>query len=282
MRHFFRATENCVACDMVPAVIGVETRLGAEVAGKLSYAAKLMNVSRLPMPPVPATIGRFLGDPDTATTQETGERNAPTPRPRVPLPTPAKKLLNGGLENIDRILGKSFGGRLRVEMFEDFDPSFDGLFEKVAASVPCTPEKDAAFLRWRYGPGSPQHPVTVLGVKDGEALLGYAVLKVTIEADGYVLDLVRLPGRDDVARALLREAVSAFRQAGVQLIRYRFRESPVSAQKSDLRRMGFFYRTMRHNSLLVKFSDAGSHQTARHITNWAYTVGDGEASFWTR
>src|SRR3954447_20245667 len=48
MRAFFRATQNCVACDMVPAVIGVETRLGAEVAGQLQYAAKLLNVSRLP------------------------------------------------------------------------------------------------------------------------------------------------------------------------------------------------------------------------------------------
>jgi hypothetical protein len=47
------------------------------------------------------------------------------------------------------------------------------------ASVPCVPEKDAAFLRWRYGPGSPQFPVTVLAVKKGETLLGYAVLMVT-------------------------------------------------------------------------------------------------------
>ncbi|MDQ3942262.1 MAG: GNAT family N-acetyltransferase, partial [Actinomycetota bacterium] len=49
MRSFFRSTENCVVCDMVPAVIGVETRLGAKVVGDLKYAAKLMNVSRLPM-----------------------------------------------------------------------------------------------------------------------------------------------------------------------------------------------------------------------------------------
>jgi hypothetical protein len=54
MRAFFRATENCVACDMVPAVISVESRLGAEVAGQLQYAAKLLNVSRLPVPPIPS------------------------------------------------------------------------------------------------------------------------------------------------------------------------------------------------------------------------------------
>lgn len=282
MRHFFRTTENCVACDMVPAVIGVETRLGAEVAGKLSYAAKLMNVSRLPTPPLPAPLERFLREQSPEETPETQQRDVPTPRPRVPLPVPAKKLLNGGLATADRALGKAFGGGLEAEVIEDFDPSFDELFEKVASTVPCIPEKDAAFLSWRYGPKSPQYPVIVLGVRDGDTLLGYAVLKVTIGSDGYILDLVRLPGRDDVARALLRASVSIFRRAGVELIRYRFRESPISAQKGDLLRMGFFHRAMRHNSLLVKFSDEDSHQTARHVDNWAYNVGDGEASFWTR
>src|ERR687897_2418927 len=60
MRAFFRTTENCVACDMVPAVIGVETRLGAEVAGQLRYAAKLLNVSRLPAPSIPSPVRRLL------------------------------------------------------------------------------------------------------------------------------------------------------------------------------------------------------------------------------
>src|SRR3954470_22696390 len=60
MRAFFRATENCVACDMVPAVIEVESRLGAEVAGQLQYAAKLLNVSRLPVPSIPSPVKRLL------------------------------------------------------------------------------------------------------------------------------------------------------------------------------------------------------------------------------
>ena len=54
MRAFLRATRNCVACDMVPAVMEVESRLGAEVAGQLQYAVKLLNVSRLPTPSLPA------------------------------------------------------------------------------------------------------------------------------------------------------------------------------------------------------------------------------------
>ncbi|CAN5907328.1 hypothetical protein BH23ACT11_BH23ACT11_00790 [soil metagenome] len=295
MRHFFRTAENCVACDMVPAVIGVQTLLGAEVAGDLSYAAKLIDVSRLPTPSVPARLTRLLNRSGTSgnhapvqspiepeSPAEPQGREVPTPRPRVPLPAPARALLNGGLRAADVALGKAFGDSLRVETVEEFDTSFDDLFEKVSVLVPCVAEKDAAFLRWRYGPDSPQHPVTVLAVREGNELLGYAALKVTIGSDGYVLDLVRLPGRDDVARALLRAAISHFRRSGVHLIRYRFLQSPFSAQRSNLRRMGFFHRTVRHNTLLTKFSDASLHDVARHTDNWAYNVGDGEASFWTR
>ena len=299
MRAFFRTTENCVACDMVPAVIGVETRLGAEVAGQLQYAAKLLNVSRLPAPPIPSAVRRLLnlgeqptiargyasrpGTPD-GEPRDFGEHVAPLlVRPRAPIPAPAKALLNGGLRMLDEALGSGVGGGLKAEVIEGFDESFDELFEKVAVGVPCVPEKDAAFLRWRYGPGSPQFPATVLAVKKGETLLGYAVLMVNSTGqDGNVLDLSVLPGRRDVAQTLLRESVRFFRRAGVQIVRYRFLESATTPRSSDLRRLGFFFRKARSHSLLVKFADSGLHKVAHDATNWAYTVGDGEASFWTR
>src|SRR5215212_163247 len=240
MRSFFRQTENCVVCDMVPAVIGVETRLGAEVVGDLTYAAKLMNVSRLPMPPAPAPLRRLFKLPEAfapargftdrlgAEPQEVEEHVAPpAPRPRAPIPRPLQKLMNRGLEAVDETLGRGFGGDLEVEELDSFDDSFDDLFERVAAVVPCTAEKDAAFLHWRYGPGSPQAPVTVLGVRSGGRMLGYAVLRTAFHGqDGYILDLTALPGRQDVVRALLRETVRSFRRMGVHIIRYRFIESP--------------------------------------------------------
>ncbi|MGB3683471.1 MAG: hypothetical protein WA990_13425, partial [Rubrobacteraceae bacterium] len=206
----------------------------------------------------------------------------PRTRPRLPLPEPVKAVLNGGLKALDGALGRAFGGDLEAEVIEVFDDSFDELFEKVAAGVPCIAEKDAAFLRWRYGPGSPQHPVTVIGVIESGALLGYAVLKTTIGMDGYILDLVTLPGRRDVSQALLREAVRSFRKAGTHIIRYRFKSSAFSAQKEDLQRLGFFYRGARQNKLLTMFADPALHATAGDLNNWSYTVGDGEASFWTR
>ena len=296
MRMFFRTTENCVACDMVPAVIAVESRLGAEVAGQLQYAAKLLNVSRLPVPPVPSPVRRLLNLQQTVTARgyasrpDTERHDAeehvapPLVRPRAPIPAPVKKLLNEGLRIADEVLSSGFGDDLRAEVLEGFDESFDELFEKIAAQVPCVPEKDSAFLRWRYGPGSPQFPVTVLGVKEGGTLLGYSILMVSMTAgqDGNVLDLTALPGRRDVARALLRESVRFFRRVGAQIVRYRFVESPTAPRPSDLRRLGFFYRRGRRHTLLVKFKDPGLHQTAHDIANWSYAVGDGEASFWTR
>ena len=209
MRSFFRSIENCVVCDMVPAVIGVETRLGAEVVGELQYAAKLMNVSRLPMPSFPAPLRRLLKLPQQfapargftdrpgVEPHEVEEHVAPpAPRPRAPIPRPLQGLLNGGLRVVDEALGSGFGGDHEVEVLDGFDDSFDDLFERVAAVVPCTPEKDATFLRWRYGPGSPQAPVTVLGVRSRGRMLGYAVLKAAFHGqDGYILDLTTLPGR---------------------------------------------------------------------------------------
>jgi hypothetical protein len=296
MRSFFRSTENCVVCDMVPAVIGVETRLGAEVVGNLKYAAKLMNVSRLPMPSVPAPLRRLLNLPQQfapargfterlgAEAHEVEEHVAPpAPRPRAPIPRPLQGLLNRGLRAVDGALASGFGGDLEAEVLDGFDDSFDDLFERVAAVVPCTAEKDAAFLRWRYGPGSPQAPVTVLGVRSRGKMLGYAVLSTAFHGqDGYILDLTALPGRQDVVRALLRETVRSFRRMGVQIIRYRFVESPTSPGSTDLRRLGFFYRRGRRHKLLTKFADTSLRETTGDLVNWSLSFGDGEAGFWIR
>ena len=296
MRSFFRRTENCVVCDMVPAVIGVETRLGAGVVGDLKYWAKLMNVSRLPMPPVPAPLRRLFKLPETFAPargftdrpgvgpQEVEEHVAPpAPRPRAPIPRPLQKLMNRGLEAVDETLSRGFGGDLKVEKIDGFDDSFDDLFERVASVVPCTAEKDAAFLRWRYGPGSPQAPVTVLAVRSGGRMLGYAVLRTAFHGqDGYILDLTALPGRQDVVRALLRESVRAFRRMGVQIIRYRFIESPTAPWPADLGRLGFFRRRGRSHKLLTKFTDKGLRETTDDLTNWSMSFGDGEAGFWLR
>ncbi len=303
MRNFFRTCENMVACDMVPAAIEVETRLGAEIVGPLDYAVKLLNVSKVPSPQLPARLSRLLGREEPAASSAVpygypgyqsdsggaedfadphGQAVLPV-RPRASIPAPIKKLLNGGLWATDEVLGGVFAGGPKVQELHEFDDSFDELFETVAASVPCAAERDAAFLNWRYGPGSPQHPVTVLGVKEDNTLLGYAVLKTDEPGpDGYIMDLTALPGRHDVARALVRESVRVLRRAGAPIIRYRHVPSPFSPRRADLQRLGFFFRKSRRNNLLTKFTPPGMQGAARYLSNWSYTIGDGEATFWLR
>ena len=254
MRKFFRTCENCVACDVAPAAISIETGFGAEESGRLHHAAKLQNVAGAPA---------FPGS----------------------IPPPLTRPLNWGLRAVDRALMATVRvDHLRAEVLEGFDETFDELFESVAAAVPCVPEKDAAFLRWRYGPGSPQSPVTVLGVREGENLLGYAVLWVKVAGDtpryaSNLLDLTTRPGRDDVARALLKGAMEQFAHAGTYFIRYRFLESPTSPRAKDVWRLGFLPRNQRRHTLLVKFADHNLHKAALDPANWSYTAGDGEASF---
>ena len=251
MRKFFRTCENSVACDAVPAAISIETRLGAAEAGRLQYAVKLWNVAGIPAFP-------------------------------TSLPAPITRLFNWGLQAVDRALtAPLLVDHLGVEVLEGFDETFAELFESVAAAVPCVPEKDAAFLRWRYGPASPLHPVTVLGVRDGDSLLGYAVLKLTVGGNiGYVLDLTTRPGRRDVARALLRGVVHHFRWLRVYRVGYRLVQSPSSPRSSDLWRLGFFFGSKSRSSLLVKFTDSALHETAKDAARWSYSYGDGEGSFW--
>ena len=289
MRKFFSTCENCVSLDMVPEVIGVQSKFGAVDAGQLQYAAKLLNVSRLPMPgPVERLLNPEQASPNGRPSPEGMEQpqepeDYQPPRARAPIPGPVKSLMNGGLRLMDEALGGAFAGGPKVVPVQHFDESFDAFFEKVAAGVSCVVEKDAAFLRWRYGPGSPQSPVTVLVVREAGGLAGYAVVRtVSGGQDGYVLDLVALPGRREVARALLRESVRLLREAGAHIIRYRFAESPTGPRSSDLLRLGFFHRHGRRNTLMTKFADEVQHERATSVARWSYNIGDGEATFWLR
>jgi hypothetical protein len=253
MRRCFRTCENCVTSDSAPAVIGVEKMLGAEVAGRLQFGAKLWALRAVPG--LPASVPRLVTRP-----------------------------VDWMLEAADSALTAIMPtGRLTVRALEDFDETFDEMFERVASIVPCVQEKNTAFLRWRYGPGSPQAPSFLLGVRAGDTLLGYAVVWVAAGGDnGYLLDLVTLPGHHEVAKALLVEAVRRLGRLHVSSIRYRFVESPTSPRLGDLRRLGFFLGGKKRSSLLVKFADSELHEAASSTARWSYNYGDGEGSFWAR
>lgn len=259
MRRFFRTCENYVACDAEPKAMAIEMGLGAERSGDLHHHIKIIDIAHLP--DAPANVSRGV-----------------------------LAIAGWGVSAVDRVLLHASANTVRVAEVDSFDQSFDGFHERVAAGVACTAQKDSAFLRWRYGAGSPHAPVTVLVAKRGGSLLGYTVLRVTPSRDGYLLDLTTLPGRNDVSRALLRAVIEHSRQAGVQVLRYRFVPSATAPSPRTLRRLGFLdrhatryipppLRTDRRHTLLVRFQDRGLQEVARDLGNWSYSVGDGEASY---
>ncbi|MFO7272356.1 GNAT family N-acetyltransferase [Sphaerobacter thermophilus] len=245
MRAFFRTVENCVTCDWHPEVLRVQGWLGATDVVDLEAFTKPLTTAKLP----------------------------------VSLPRPVGAVVNLGLRVVDSILTTG-RDRFEIKVLDDFDDRFDRFFEAVSSQVPCIPEKDVAFLRWRYGESSPHTASAILAALDGDDLLGYAVLRVTpTDRAGLMPDVTVLPGRHDVARELVRAAARYFRRAGATVIWYRFLASPVGPRPSDVRRLGFIPRKRRPR-LQVKFADPELHQMAVNAANWAFSYGDEEVGFW--
>jgi hypothetical protein len=263
MRTFFQATQGYVACNVAGEVSKIEGLFGPTRVAGLQQALKILDLGRYPR--LPGALFR-----------------------------PIATLATLGIRAVDAIRVRAPHGTLDVAEEDPataFDAAFDELLDAAAAAVQCIPEKNAAFLRWRYGPGTPR-PVRLLTVRDGDrGLRGYAVIRTTASADGFILDLLTEPGRRDVARALLVEAIRRFWRDRAFVVRYRFLPSAVSPSRSDLARFGFLFpgasrgvlpgaRPERQLELSIKLADPQSQAVAVAPEHWSYNLGDGEASFW--
>ena len=71
-------------------------------------------------------------------------------------------------------------------------------------------------MNWRYcEPAAGRFTVRV-AEQEGR-LLGYLVFKI-IESEGHIADLLALPGRTDVVRSLIEDALRLFREAAVERV----------------------------------------------------------------
>ena len=101
-----------------------------------------------------------------------------------------------------------------VRTGDRFDGRADGLFKAAATAFDLVQVRDAGYLNWRYAdPRAGRY--TLLQAEEGDRLLGYAVFKIERHA-GQIVDLLVLPGREDVLDALLAAADRALREAGAE------------------------------------------------------------------
>jgi hypothetical protein len=94
-----------------------------------------------------------------------------------------------------------------------FDERTDAFWEEARGAFDFMVARTRDYLRWRYcDPRAGDFTVRL--ADQGGALLGYTVLRVS-RGRGYLADILALPGRTDVARSLIRDALDQFRGLGI-------------------------------------------------------------------
>jgi hypothetical protein len=108
------------------------------------------------------------------------------------------------------------GGDWSITTLERFDERIGGFFDEAARSFDFAVVRTRDYLNWRYfDPAAARF--TVRAAEEEGKLLGYLALKIT-EGEGCIADLLALPGRTEVVRSLVEDALGCFREAGVERV----------------------------------------------------------------
>jgi GNAT superfamily N-acetyltransferase len=99
---------------------------------------------------------------------------------------------------------------------ERFDERIQGFFDEAAKPFDFLVVRSKDYLNWRYCKPAGGHFTVRIAERQGK-MLGYLVLKIS-ERTGYIADLLALPGRFDVVRSLIEDALGLFRDAEVEMV----------------------------------------------------------------
>ena len=129
-----------------------------------------------------------------------------------------RQLVSAGVRAVrQRVPGQTTleSGQFELETLDAFDERADALWERTAPSFDFIADRRANFLNWRHcDPRGGE--ALVRAATDGHRLLGYAVLR-SGESASILADLLVEPGRDDVLRALIADAVAHARDRSSSL-----------------------------------------------------------------
>jgi len=98
-----------------------------------------------------------------------------------------------------------------------FDTRVDAFFDEACRPFDFLVVRSSDYLNWRYcEPAAGKFTVRV-AEQEGR-ILGYLVFKIS-ERSGYIADLLALPGRLDVVRSLVEDALQLLREARAERVR---------------------------------------------------------------
>lgn len=103
-----------------------------------------------------------------------------------------------------------------IATLERFDDRIGEFFDEAARPFDYLIVRDEDYLNWRYSDPA-AGSFTIRAAEQQGKLLGYLVFKIA-EGEGWIADLLALPGRTDVARSLIEDALQLFREAGLERV----------------------------------------------------------------
>ena len=107
-------------------------------------------------------------------------------------------------------------GRWSINTLERFDDRTDHFFDEAARPFDFLVVRRQGYMNWRYcDPAAARFKVRV--AKQEGSILGYLILKIS-EGEGYIADILALPGRVDVVRSLIEDALRRFRESGAERV----------------------------------------------------------------
>ena len=159
-----------------------------------------------------------------------------------------------------------------ISEIDRFQDGMDEFWSKISEYYHYIVERDRAYLNWRYC--DPVNDYSVFIAEENGEVLGFIVLDVVEKQrdypEGYVLDLITLPGREGVADGLLGSALKLFDVRGVNAVNcLLIADHPIEA---SLRRGGFvdsmsennlFYMPIGGNDILTGINSV--HCSKIHI-----------------
>lgn len=121
---------------------------------------------------------------------------------------------------------------------ERFDKRIDDFWRRAAQPFDFIVVRTEAYMNWRYADPRAGRFAIRLAEEDDE-LLGYAVLRIS-HGKGYIADMLALPGRLDVVRSLIDDAVPQLWELGA--FRVDCWLPAVHPYQTPLREAGFTFR----------------------------------------
>jgi GNAT superfamily N-acetyltransferase len=156
---------------------------------------------------------------------------------------------------------------ITVERIDRFDESFDDLYDEVSKHYSFIQVKNRQYLNWRYSDPRTGEFEKIVAYENGKAI-GYIVLGINrYVADyhqGYIVDLLAPPTRNDVAVRLVSEAMKYFNEHGVNIIQ--FFSAKGHPYENILKRFGFLDSRIKLNLYYNTYGELDEFEQVREAS----------------